>query len=190
MKYNVDMRKYICESCGREFERDRGGERPIRFCSLDCYWDFRRDNIDQFYHYKKGYIPWSKGKRGIHFSPKSEFKKGNIPANKLPIGSVRLRRRRREKESRAYVKVAEPNVWKLRAHVVWEKGHGKIPSGMIIHHIDRNQLNDSPDNLVAVSRAWHIKEHSIKAKKISTWEEGIEEILIERDEVWRQLANL
>lgn len=31
---------------------------------------------------KKGHIPWNRGKKGIHLSPKSEFKKGFTPWNK------------------------------------------------------------------------------------------------------------
>lgn len=184
------MAEWICETCGKRFKRDRNGKRHIRFCSLECYWSFRRENIDQYYHYKKGTIPWSKGKKGMHFSRRTEFSKGSIPSNKLPVGSVRFRKRKREQELRAYIKVAEPNVWRLRAHVVWEENYGKIPNGTIIHHIDRNRLNDDPTNLAAVSRAWHIKEHNIKSKKITTWDEVVEEILEERDEVWRKLSEL
>lgn len=32
--------------------------------------------------FKKGHIPWSKNKKGIHLSEKTEFKKGCIPWNK------------------------------------------------------------------------------------------------------------
>ena len=32
--------------------------------------------------FKKGFIPWNKGKRGIHLSPNTEFKKGMIARNK------------------------------------------------------------------------------------------------------------
>ena len=34
---------------------------------------------DCFIPYEKGHVPWNKGKKGIHLSPQTEFKKGNIP---------------------------------------------------------------------------------------------------------------
>lgn len=34
---------------------------------------------DYLITYEKGHIPWNKDKKGIHLSPKTEFKKGNIP---------------------------------------------------------------------------------------------------------------
>ena len=34
------------------------------------------------FKFKKGHIPWNKGKKGIHLSKKSEFKKGFTPWNK------------------------------------------------------------------------------------------------------------
>jgi len=84
-----------------------------------------------------------------------------LPAGRwMPIGTVRIRtRHQRGGERRAWVKVAEPNVWRLRAQVVWEKANGPIPSGYGIHHRDRNKLNDALGNLELVSKAEHLEEH-------------------------------
>jgi len=57
------------------------------------------------------------------------------------------------------VKVAEPNVWRLRAVVVWENIHGPLPPGYLVHHDNRDSLDDSPGNLKALTRAEHLKEH-------------------------------
>lgn len=43
--------------------------------------------------------------------------------------------------------------------LVWEKHNGKIPKGMIIHHINGNKLDNRIENLQAVSRADHVKIH-------------------------------
>lgn len=51
--------------------------------------------------------------------------------NRLPLGSLRLRRHR-DDSLRAWVKVAEPNVWRPRAVVVWELAHGPLPVGHIV----------------------------------------------------------
>lgn len=41
----------------------------------------------------------------------------------------------------------------------WERHHGSIPKGYIIHHVDGDKMNWNIDNLVMLSRSDHIKEH-------------------------------
>ncbi len=88
------------------------------------------------------------------------FVKGTSADNRCPVGTVRVRtRHKRNSEQRAFVKVAEPNVWMLRARIVWQLRHGEIPPGMGIHHKDCNKLNDEISNLELVSKAEHLDEH-------------------------------
>jgi hypothetical protein len=49
--------------------------------------------------------------------------------------------------------------------VVWESVHGAIPKGMIVHHADRNTLNDDSGNLELLSRAAHLLEHRSEFEK-------------------------
>lgn len=86
---------------------------------------------------------------------------GGFPAdNHLPVGTVRIRTRHgRGGERRAWVKVAEPNSWKLRAQVVWEAANGPLPRGHVVHHKDGDKLNDALDNLEALTKASHLAEH-------------------------------
>ena len=49
--------------------------------------------------------------------------------------------------------MAEPDVWKLKHHLVWEDAHGKIPKGHLIIFKDNNSLNCDLDNLMCISRA-------------------------------------
>lgn len=100
---------------------------------------------------------------GQRLSPGTEFRPGGPAHNRLPVGSVRIRTFRGVK--RAWVKVAEPNVWRERAKVVWEREHGRpIPRGRVIHHRDRDSLNDDPSNLVALTRSEHAREHLDEVK--------------------------
>lgn len=116
--------------------------------------------------FKRGNIPWNKGKKGIHLSPKSEFKKGRESNRKLPLGTVTIRQRKNRNEpARAWIKVADPNVWELRAVYIWKKKNGEIPKGHTIHHIDRNPLNDAIENLQMLSRAAHLAEHRGEHKR-------------------------
>ena len=49
-----------------------------------------------------------------------------------------------------------------KARQAYRKYYGKIPKGCDIHHRDRNKLNNSPDNLIALTRSEHLQEHSRK----------------------------
>lgn len=79
--------------------------------------------------------------------------------NKLPVGTVRVRVETHTGLSRAWVKVAEPNLWRKRAVVVWEKINGPLPSGYVVHHRDRDSLNDEPENLQGLTKKEHRDEH-------------------------------
>jgi hypothetical protein len=88
------------------------------------------------------------------------FQPGERSSKRLAVGTVRVRERRKRTEGpRAWVKVAEPNVWRLRAVVAWEAEHGPLPPSMIVHHRNRDTLDDSLPNLEAVTRADHLAEH-------------------------------
>ena len=86
-------------------------------------------------------------KKGHHYSVETEFKKGSIPHNHLPVGSV-------VKKSNGYweKKIAEPNVWETMHKLIWEEAHGPIPDGMVIIFLDGNIDNYQLDNLMMVSR--------------------------------------
>lgn len=99
-----------------------------------------------------------------------------------PIGTVTIRtRHKRGGVKRAWVKIAQPNVWKLRAQDVWEAFHGPLPAGMGVHHKDEDTLNDAIGNLEAVTKAAHLAEHragfdhakriakSIKSRRERRW---------------------
>ena len=59
------------------------------------------------------------------------------------------------------MKVAEPNVWRLRARVVHEAHNGPIAKGKVVHHINHDPLDDRPENLVTLTRAEHLNEHRL-----------------------------
>jgi hypothetical protein len=84
---------------------------------------------------------------------------GEPAHNRLPVGTVRVRTFSRTRDQRAFVKIAEPNVWRLRAHFIWEQNFGPIPKGFGVHHRDRNKLNDNSANLELVTKAEHLAEH-------------------------------
>jgi hypothetical protein len=89
----------------------------------------------------------------------TRFRAGSPAHNHLPVGSVRVRVEANTGLPRAWVKVAEPNVWRKRAVVVWEAAHGPIPRGSVVHHCDRNSMNDALSNLVSLTRKEHADQH-------------------------------
>lgn len=50
-------------------------------------------------------------------------------------------------------------MWILRAVYVWQSARGKVPDGFVLHHIDKNSLNDALDNLCVLTRAAHKNIH-------------------------------
>ena len=111
--------------------------------------------------FKKGMRPWNKGKKGIHLSPSSEFKKNGISINHLPVGSLR-KRKDKNGRVRRWIKIGEPRQWKLYAVYLWEYLFGCIPDDELVHHRNDNCLDDRPENLELMTRAEHIAAHREK----------------------------
>jgi HNH endonuclease len=173
----MPLHEVTCEICATVFLVKPYRKDLARFCSGKCRssWVARKylnkgpkpwaaKNLDGHRHksgtrFKLGHEPWNKDMKGIHLSPQSEFQKGRESETKMPLGSVVERTRQREGYPRAWVKVAEPNKWELRARLVWAAHNGPIPRGMIVHHKDRNALNDEIDNLQMMTKAEHMNEH-------------------------------
>lgn len=42
---------------------------------------------------------------------------------------------------------------------VWQQLHGDLPKGYVVHHIDGNERNNLPENLVAMTRREHRRIH-------------------------------
>jgi len=142
-------------------------KRPKAFCSVECERAWRqqkykgntfRAGLKPSNAFAAGHVPWNKNKKGIHLSPSSEFAPGHTLTARDPLGTVKVRVDKQDKP-RAWVKVADPNKWRMRAVVVWELAHGPLGKGLLVHHKDRNTLNDTIENLQAMTRAEHIAEH-------------------------------
>ena len=99
-----------------------------------------------------------RGEKKVCLSPETQFKKGSIPSNKLPVGS-RTVRVDKNGARRRWIKISEPNVWIPNAQHAWVSQGGTIPNGFILHHRDRDSLNDDISNLCLVTRSTHISLH-------------------------------
>lgn len=102
--------------------------------------------------FRKGFIPWNKGKKGYIGANKTSFKKGNKPKNWRPVGSERI-----NDEGYTLIKVSNEGGmlkrWALKHRVVWEQHHKKkIPKGSVIIFADGNKNNLNIENLICVTR--------------------------------------
>lgn len=102
--------------------------------------------------FEKGQMSHNKGKKMppevYEKAKETMFKKGNIPVNHREVGSERI-----TKDGYVEIKIAEPNKWRLKHLVVWEKENGPLPRGHAILFLDGNAQNVELSNLRLVTRS-------------------------------------
>lgn len=81
---------------------------------------------------------WNYGKKGRG----RPFKKGEKPWNAKPVGAERV-----TEAGFVQIKVAQPDCWKFKHLVAWEKAHGPLPEDREIDFIDGDRQNVSLENL-------------------------------------------
>lgn len=97
--------------------------------------------------FNKGHTPINKGKKGLGGWEPTQFKKGHLPHNYVPVGSERV-----NGDDYVDIKIADPNKWRGKHILIWEKYNGPIPKGHAVIFGDGNKRNFNPDNLILVSR--------------------------------------
>lgn len=105
--------------------------------------------------FEKGQVSWNKGKKMPPYQYKrcnpTMFKKGNIPANRRPIGSERI-----DKNGYVLIKIQDGHKnknWIRKHRYLYEQAYGKIPVGHKVIFADGNNRNFELDNLVLISDA-------------------------------------
>lgn len=122
-----------CDWCGV----GQVARKSYRFCCHACYANSR------------------KGKHGP-----GNMLPGSTPSNKARVGDVKVRvRHNRKSKPRAWVKVAEPNSWELRARLIVKNAGITIPKGSVVHHVNGDSLDDRPENLTVCTLAEHMAYH-------------------------------
>lgn len=138
--------------------------------------------------FAKGHVPENKGKRQEEFmSPEAiertkatRFQKGHTPHNGgTPVGAITMRR---DSGGRCYywVKVAQPNRWRMKHVVEWERACGKVPEGYMVTFANGDSTDCRIENLLLVTRA----QHAIKNR----W--GIHGYDLESAKAANQVADL
>jgi len=161
-KYSEELQAFIRDNCkGRgnrelyEMVCDKFGP-VMTFRKMKAYKKNHKLSSGLTGAYPKGNVPENKGKTWDEFMPKDAqercrktcFRKGNVPHNHLPVGTV-------VKTTDGYMarKIGEPHEWEYIHRATWEKHNGPIPEGMCVTFKDGNTENCDIDNLMLISRA-------------------------------------
>ena len=130
---------------------------------------YTHEQIKSYYHnhglnsgltgrFEKGNVPYTKGKTWEEYmskeaqekSRKTTFKKGNVPENELPLGTITKCR-----DGYLLIKVSMKGTlyerWSMLHRKVWEEHYGSIPKGMIVSFKDGNKENCDPENLMLIT---------------------------------------
>ena len=100
--------------------------------------------------FKKGQDTWNKGVKGYMGANETSFKKGNVPPNRVPVGTERL-----SKDNYIEVKIQDGKLnknWKFKHVLIWEKQNGSLPQGHVVLFGDGNKENLDINNLICISR--------------------------------------
>lgn len=102
--------------------------------------------------FKPGNVPWCAGKKGLSFSPATQFKRGSVPANVQEVGALRI-----NGLGDLDIKVAEgKGQWLSMRRYVWEMAYGPVPPKMCVSPLDGDGHNTQLENLRLVTRAENI----------------------------------
>ena len=107
----------------------------------------RVPNSGQF---QKGHVSHNKGLKQADFmSPEAiRFQPGSCPLNHKPVGSERI-----NVYGYIEVKIAEPNKWRLKHHIVWEEYHGKPQDDQMVIFLDGDKTNCDIENLALITKS-------------------------------------
>jgi len=122
--------------------------------------------------FEKGHVSANKGKKG--FCPpgceKGWFRKGRHPSNYAPVGTEVM-------TTIGYlkIKVAEPNRWRFKHIMEWEKHNGKVPEGCLISFKDGDHYNCSIENLMCITKSEHsvLNRHRLRSESAELTETGL-----------------
>lgn len=142
-------RQALTDALNERFGLSLGKPAVSSFCKRHGY---KSQHTGRF---EKGHVPVNKGLKGVcaEGCEVSQFKKGNRPANAMPVGS-RVKTDPKNKKEPGYwkIKIAEPRTWVFEHRYVWESRNGPVPKGYVIIFIDGNTDNVTIENLELVTR--------------------------------------
>jgi hypothetical protein len=143
---------------------------------IKCYYSRNKLNSGLTGYFKKGSVPFNKGKKYDEIIPDpvrraevlermkpTQFRKGHVPHNEQPLGTVKT-----DPEGYLIRKISMTGTarerWEFVHRAEWEKHHGPIPEGMAVSFRDSNKLNCDIDNLMLISLGENAMLNSMKLR--------------------------
>ena len=116
--------------------------------------------------FKKGNIPFNKGKKWSDYLPKEKqskilkttFQKGNKTHNTKEINTINLRYNK-NKIPYYHIKISKSK-WQMLHVYLWEQAYGKTEKNEIIVFKDKNTLNCKIENLEKITRIENMYRNS------------------------------
>lgn len=137
-----------------EAVNDRYGAGTINIPKMKAYKRNHGINTGLTGRFEPGSVPANKGKK---ISPEvyekcapTMFHKGQQPTNHKPVGTISVRNNYKRGAKCVYEKVAEPNVWRRKSVLEWERHNGPVPKGKMIIFADGDPLNTDISNLMMI----------------------------------------
>lgn len=140
----------------RRLQKDLGASYELG--QIKAYYKNHHYNSGIDGRFKPGRVSETKGKHWDDFmdpdkqenSRKTTFKEGHIPANKLPVGTIR-----KNKDGYMLIKVQEHGSqwerWKMLHRLNWGKANGPIPRGKVLIFRNGNREDCRVENLQLIS---------------------------------------
>lgn len=170
-KYPVEMHAYIRDiAYGRSYKdiasmiNRRFGDGTITVKQTRGYLKNHKIKTGRTGCFTKGHVPWTKGKtieeilkdpEKIRRFYENQYKKGNVPHNALPLGTIIKNSdgyliRKKQMEGSQWER------WEMLHRAVWEEHNGPIPEGMMVAFKDGNTENCDIGNLILIDMAENV----------------------------------
>lgn len=152
-----DMADLVNKHFGTDFTKEQ----------MKAYYARNKLNSGLTGRFEKGHEPQNKGKTWDQFmsqegqknSQKTQFKPGHTPHNGgAPVGTVRLRHDHKNRpgcKPYYWEKVEQPNVWRMKHVLEWERHNGPVPDGCMVTFANGDTLDYRIDNLILETKAQH-----------------------------------
>ena len=130
------------------------------------------------YRFQKGHVSANKGQKMSAEQYKkckgTMFKKGIVPKNHQPVGTITERSNYKRSLTYLYIKVAEPNKWEHLHRHIWEKENGPIPKGLNLVFKDGDFRNCVTNNLELITNKENMRRNTIHNRYAGELKEAIQ----------------